>query len=51
MKIRAKLTTFFSVICIGCMLVAILCILTVARDRIASMNDEQYKTEAEYYAA
>lgn len=51
MKIRAKLTTFFSVICIGCMLVAILCILTVAKNRIASMNDEQYKTEAEYYAA
>ena len=51
MKIRAKLTTFFSVICIGCMIVAILCILTVAKNRIASMNDEQYKTEAEYYAA
>ena len=51
MKIRAKLTIFFSVICIGCMLVAILCILTVAKNRIANMNDEQYKTQAEYYAA
>lgn len=50
MKIRAKLTTFFSVICIGCMLAAILCVLTVAKNRIADMNDAQYKTAAEYYA-
>lgn len=50
MKIRAKLTTFFSVICIGCMLVAILCILTVAKNRIADMNNAQYGTAAEYYA-
>ncbi len=50
MKIRAKLTTFFSVICIGCMLVAILCILTVAKNRIADMNDAQYSLAAEYYA-
>lgn len=51
MKIRAKLTTFFSVICIGCMLVAILCIMTVAKNRIADMNNAQYKQGAEYYAA
>ncbi len=51
MKIRAKLTTFFSVICIGCMLAAILCILTVARNRIADMNNTQYKVSAEYYAS
>lgn len=50
MKIRAKLTTFFSVICIGCMLVAILCVLTVARNRIADMNNSQYSVAAEYYA-
>lgn len=50
MKIRAKLTTFFSVICIGCMLAAILCILTVAKNRIADMNNAQYKIAAEYYA-
>lgn len=50
MKIRAKLTTFFSMICIGCMLVAILCILTVAKNRIADMNNAQYGIAAEYYA-
>ncbi len=51
MKIRAKLTTFFSVICIGCMLTAILCVVTVVKHRIAEMNDAQYKTQAEYYAS
>lgn len=51
MKIRAKLTTFFSVICIGCMLTAILCVVTVVKNRIAEMNDAQYKTQAEYYAS
>lgn len=50
MKIRAKLTTFFSVICIGCMLAAILCIISVAKNRIADMNNTQYTIEAEYYA-
>lgn len=49
MKIRAKLTTFFSVICIGCMLVAMMCVLTVAKDRIADMNGTQYETAAEFY--
>lgn len=51
MKIRAKLTTFFSVICIGCMLAAILCVVSVVRNRIVEMNDAQYKTQAEYYAS
>lgn len=50
MKIRAKLTTFFSAICIGCMLVAIMLILTVAKNNIADMNNKQYSTSAEYYA-
>ncbi len=51
MKIRAKLTTFFSIICIGCMLAAILCVVSVVKNRIAGMNDAQYKTQAEYYAS
>ncbi|MCM1297880.1 MAG: methyl-accepting chemotaxis protein, partial [Muribaculaceae bacterium] len=50
MKIRAKLTTFFSVICIGCMSVAILCILTVARGRVSDLNNGQYGMASEYYA-
>ena len=50
MKIRAKLTTFFSIICIGCMLVAIMCIVSVVKTRVASMNDEKYQAEARYYA-
>lgn len=50
MKIRAKLTIFFSIICIGCMLVAIMCIMTVAKNRIADMNDEKYQAQARYYA-
>lgn len=51
MKIRAKLTTFFSIICIGCMLAAILCVVMVVKNRIVEMNDTQYKTQAEYYAS
>lgn len=51
MKIRAKLTTFFSVICIGCMLTAILCVVVVVKNRVAEMNDTQYKTQAEYYSS
>ncbi|MCM1124496.1 MAG: methyl-accepting chemotaxis protein [Eubacterium sp.] len=51
MKIRAKLTTFFSIICIGCMSSAILCVLMVAKSRIADMNNAQYKISAEYYAS
>lgn len=50
MKIRAKLTTFFSIICIGCMLTAIMCIVSVVKTRVAGMNDEKYQAEAKYYA-
>ncbi|MCI9314311.1 MAG: methyl-accepting chemotaxis protein [Lachnospiraceae bacterium] len=50
MKIRAKLTTFFSIICIGCMLTAIMCIVSVVKTRVAGMNDEKYQLEAKYYA-
>lgn len=51
MKIRAKLTTFSSIICIGCMLTAILCVVSVVKKRIVEMNDAQYRTQAEYYAS
>lgn len=51
MKIRAKLTIFSSIICIGCMMAAIFCVVSVVKNRIAGMNDEQYKLQAEYYAS
>ena len=51
MKIRAKLTTFSPIICIGCMLTAILCVVSVVKKRIVEMNDAQYRTQAEYYAS
>lgn len=50
MKIRAKLTTFFSIICIGCMLVAITCIISVVKRQIVAVNDAKYGAEANYYA-
>ena len=51
MKIKAKLIICFSAICIGCMLIAMLCVLTRTRKRFDVMNDLEAKTTAEYYAS
>ncbi len=51
MKIKAKLITCFSAICIGCMLIAMLCVLTRTRKQFDEMNDLEAKITAEYYAS
>ena len=51
MKIKAKLIICFSAICIGCMLIAMLCVLTRTHKRFDEMNDMEARTMAEYYAS
>ena len=51
MKIKAKLIICFSAICIGCMLVAMLCVLVRTRNRFDELNDVKAKTTARYYAS
>ena len=51
MKIKAKLITCFSAICIGCMLIAMLCVLGRTRQSFIAMNDSGAERTAEYYAA
>ncbi len=51
MKIRMKMIICFSAICIGCMLIAMLSVLTLTRKRFNSMNDLQAKTAADFYAS
>ena len=51
MKIKAKLIICFSAICIGCMLVAMLCVLVRTRNRFDELNDMKAKTTARYYAS
>ena len=51
MKIKAKLITIFSAICIGCMLIAMLCVLSRTRKRFDEMNDIEARTTAQYYAS
>lgn len=49
MKIKAKLIICFSAICIGCMLIAMLCVLTRTHARFDGMNDTVARITAEYY--
>ncbi len=51
MKIKAKLIICFSAICIGCMLMAMLCVLVRTRNRFDELNDAKAKTTARYYAS
>ena len=51
MKIKAKLIICFSAICIGCMLIAMLCVLVRTRNRFDELNDMKAKTTARYYAS
>ena len=51
MKIKAKLIICFSAICIGCMLIAMLCVLVRTRNRFDELNDAKAKTTARYYAS
>lgn len=51
MKIRAKMILCFSSICIGCMLLAMLSVLAIIRDRFAVMYDERSGISANYYAS
>ena len=51
MKIKAKLIICFSAICIGCMLIAMLCVLVRTRNRFDGLNDVKAKTTARYYAS
>lgn len=51
MKIKAKLILCFSVICIGCMLIAMVSIFFRTRQRFDKLNDDQVKIKAEYYAS
>lgn len=51
MKIKAKLIICFSAICIGCMLIAMLCVLVRTRNRFDELNDVKAKTTARYYAS
>lgn len=51
MKIKAKLIICFSAICIGCMLIAMLCVLVRTRNRFDELNDVKAKTMARYYAS
>ena len=46
MKIKAKLITCFSAICIGCMLIAMLCVLGRTRQSFIAMNDSGAETTA-----
>ena len=51
MKIKAKLIICFSAICIGCMLIAMLCVLVRTRNRFDELNDMKAKMTARYYAS
>ncbi len=51
MKIKVKLIICFSAICIGCMLIAMLCVLTRTRNRFDEMNDMEAKATAKYYSS
>ena len=51
MKIKAKLIICFSAICIGCMLIAMLCVLSRTHKRFDEMNDIEARTTAQYYAS
>lgn len=51
MKIKMKMIICFSAICIGCMLIAMLSVLTMTRRRFDAMNDMQARTAANFYAS
>lgn len=51
MKIKMKMIICFSAICIGCMLIAMLSVLTMTRRRFDAMNDSQARTAANFYAS
>ena len=51
MKIKMKMIICFSAICIGCMLIAMLSVLSMTRKRFNTMNNLQAKTAADFYAS
>ena len=50
-SIRAKLTIFFSLICVGCLLVSMSAAGVITKRSLTQSNDDLHGTQVEYYAA
>ena len=50
-SIRAKLTIFFSLICVGCLLVSMSATGVITKRSLTQSNDDLHSTQVEYYAA
>ena len=50
-SIRVRLTVFFSLICVGCLLVSMLVTGITTKNRLTQSNDDLHGTQVEYYAA
>ena len=50
-SIRARLTVFFSIICIGCLLVARVVSIVFTRSSLTKTNDRLYEQQAAHYAS
>lgn len=50
-SIRARLTVFFSMICVGCLLVSMLVTGMTTKKSLTQSNDDLHGTQVEYYAA
>ena len=50
-SIRARLTVFFSLICVGCLLVSMLVTGVTTKKSLTQSNDDLHGTQVEYYAA
>ena len=50
-SIRARLTVFFSIICIGCLLVAMVVSIVFTRSSLTKTNDRLYEQQAAHYAS
>lgn len=50
-SIRARLTVFFSMICVGALLIAMLCVSFITRDSLTESNEALQGQQVKYYAA
>lgn len=50
-SIRTRMILFFSAICIGCMLVSMLCVIVITKSSFTSITDNVSQSNADYYAS
>lgn len=50
-SIRTKMILFFSAICIGCMLVAMLCVIAITKGSLTTIIGSANQSDADYYAS